>query len=680
MQLTTDIIAVPLSHLSISPTNSRKHRSATHVAATWESLKVHGQLQNLVVGPAQEPGRWLVDAGGTRLLAFQLGLERGEIGDDHPVLCKPIADTAALEASTAENTIREAMHPADQFRAFRAMVESGKSTAEVAAHFSVAESVVAQRLKLANVQPELFALYEQGAMNLEQLQALALTDDHSAQHRAWFGQKGSKVEHDWQRQPHAIRERITAREVGPDNPMAKFVNVTAYQAAGGAIRKDLFSDAVYFADAKLLQTIAQNQLEALAEQERQAGWSWAEAQTYLDYAGQARYGRGPFDATRRSPNAKEKKRLEEISAQLDALEDGVDEMSELQQAFADELRRERAGIRNALDQWSDEAKAKTGVLIYLDKYNGLQVERGRLKPGQKLSSSGNVADKASGPKKATLSADMLTRLEMHRAAAVRLAVATAPEQALVLLLEQMVLEVLLPRGGAGLAMHPSNQHNADAIAIRGKFGDVGSCVARQRLQAHLDAWGETVPGKVAEVHAWLVGMSAEQRLQLLAALVACTIPVSQSTGPVLAQRLGVDIAAAWQATPETYLSIVPKSLLAEAVTDVAGKAAGEVLLTLKKDAAIAEAGKHLANRGWLPKPLRGQGYALRTDGGDQAAGSKATPAAKSPSPSKKRPAAKKAAKKGPAKAAKTTTPAPKRATTKAGNRKSPAVAKRKSAA
>ncbi|WP_165422589.1 ParB/RepB/Spo0J family partition protein [Pseudoxanthomonas winnipegensis] len=680
MQLTTDIIAVPLSHLSISPTNSRKHRKAAHVAATWESLKVHGQLQNLVVSPAQEPGRWLVDAGGTRLLAFQLGLERGEIGQDHPVLCKPIADIAALEASTAENTIREAMHPADQFRAFRAMVESGKSTAEVAAHFSVAESVVAQRLKLANVQPELFALYEQGAMNLEQLQALALTDDHAAQHRAWFGSKGAKVEHAWQRRPHAIRERITAREVGPESPLGKFVDVASYQAAGGAIRRDLFGPAVYFADSKLLETVVRNQLEAIAERERLAGWSWVEVHTELDYSGEARYGRGPFASTTRTPNAQEKKRLAEITEQLSALRDSEGDLSDQAEAASDALIGERNAIRAGLERWSDEAKAKTGVLIYLHRHYGLQVEYGRLKPGQRLSAGGKLSDKATGPKKPTLSADMLTRLEMHRTAAVRLAVATAPEQALLLLLEQMVLEVLLPRGVGWLTMRPSNQHNTDAIAIRGKFGDVGSCAARQRLQAHLDAWGETVPGKVAEVHAWLVGMSAEQRLQLLAALVACTIPVSQSTGPVLAQRLGVDMAAAWQATPETYLSIVPKSLLAEAVTDVAGKAAGEALLTLKKDAAIAEAGKHLANRGWLPKPLRGQGYALRTDGGDHAAGSKATPAAKSPSPSKKRPAAKKAAKKGPAKAAKTTTPAPKRAATKAGNRKSPAVAKRKSAA
>jgi hypothetical protein len=33
-------------------------------------------------------------------------------------------DDVALEASTAENTLREAMHPADQFIAFQGMVEA----------------------------------------------------------------------------------------------------------------------------------------------------------------------------------------------------------------------------------------------------------------------------------------------------------------------------------------------------------------------------------------------------------------------------------------------------------------------------------------------------------------------------------------------------------------------------
>ncbi len=117
MQTEQTIIAVPLNRLSLSPDNSRKRRSPAHIAATLESLKVHGQLQNVVVTPGPDPEHYLVDAGGTRLLALQLGVERGEIAADYSVLCRLIPAASALAASTAENVIREDMHPADQFRA-----------------------------------------------------------------------------------------------------------------------------------------------------------------------------------------------------------------------------------------------------------------------------------------------------------------------------------------------------------------------------------------------------------------------------------------------------------------------------------------------------------------------------------------------------------------------------------
>jgi len=41
------------------------------------------------------------------------------------------------------------MHPADEFEAFRALVDSGTCEADVAARFGVTEAVVSKRLKLA---------------------------------------------------------------------------------------------------------------------------------------------------------------------------------------------------------------------------------------------------------------------------------------------------------------------------------------------------------------------------------------------------------------------------------------------------------------------------------------------------------------------------------------------------
>ena len=77
------------------------------------------------------------------------------------------------------------MHPADQFDAFKTLVEKGTPIEDVAGRFGVTALVVKQRLKLANVSPALVALFREDTVTLEQMMALAVTDDHEAQERVW---------------------------------------------------------------------------------------------------------------------------------------------------------------------------------------------------------------------------------------------------------------------------------------------------------------------------------------------------------------------------------------------------------------------------------------------------------------------------------------------------------------
>jgi ParB family chromosome partitioning protein len=54
--------------------------------------------------------------------------EAGRIETDYAVPCQVLACTADLaEISLAENSVREAMHPADEFEAFRALVEEARA-------------------------------------------------------------------------------------------------------------------------------------------------------------------------------------------------------------------------------------------------------------------------------------------------------------------------------------------------------------------------------------------------------------------------------------------------------------------------------------------------------------------------------------------------------------------------
>lgn len=100
------------------------------------------------------------------------------------------------------------MHPADEFQVFRALVDKGMPTADVAARFGVTETVVKQRLKLANVSPALLDPYRDGKITLRHVMAFTVTDGHDAQERAWKDLQGYQ-----KRDPENIRKLLTEHEI-----------------------------------------------------------------------------------------------------------------------------------------------------------------------------------------------------------------------------------------------------------------------------------------------------------------------------------------------------------------------------------------------------------------------------------------------------------------------------------
>jgi len=118
------------------------------------------------------------------------------------------------------------MHPADQFEAFVALIAEGRPIEDIAADFGVTPLVVQRRLKLANISPRLMADYRADTVNLDQLTALAITDDHAAQEAAFYDAP------DWQRSPSVLRERLTEREIDAhQHPLVRFVGLAIYEAA-----------------------------------------------------------------------------------------------------------------------------------------------------------------------------------------------------------------------------------------------------------------------------------------------------------------------------------------------------------------------------------------------------------------------------------------------------------------
>lgn len=143
--VSTETIIVALNRLDADPMNVRKTYSESGIRELAVSIKANGLLQNPVVRVGEKKGRYLVTAGGRRLAALRLLAEKGEVPASVPVECKLRHADQATEISLAENTIREAMNPADEFVAFTALAGETHAPADIAVRFGTSEAVVRKR-------------------------------------------------------------------------------------------------------------------------------------------------------------------------------------------------------------------------------------------------------------------------------------------------------------------------------------------------------------------------------------------------------------------------------------------------------------------------------------------------------------------------------------------------------
>ena len=366
------MILVPLSRLVLRPTgrNVRKtpRMSIPELAASIQRV---GLLQNLIVIPASDGEHYEVVAGGRRLAALKLLAKKHRIAKDWEVPCLRVADGTARTASLTENVQREAMHPADQFEAFAALVAEGRPIEDIAADFSVTPLVVQRRLKLANVSPRLMADYRADAVTLDQLMALAVTDDHASQDAAFYDAP------QWQRSPSALRERLTEREIDAyRHPLVRFVGLDAYEQAGGGVRRDLFAEGdagVYLNDAALLERLAQDRMAGIAAEVKAEGWAWVDATPAATYADLQAFQRAPRE--RREPNKREAQRIEKLQEKMRVVGEAVDaamdaddeDKADALQEEGEALGQQLQAVEDGLLDYAPNVKAAAGAIVTIDR-------------------------------------------------------------------------------------------------------------------------------------------------------------------------------------------------------------------------------------------------------------------------------------------------------------------------
>ncbi|MDH0187874.1 ParB/RepB/Spo0J family partition protein [Stenotrophomonas sp. GD03993] len=628
---TKNLILVPLSRLVSRPTgrNVRKtpRMSIPELAASIQRV---GLLQNLIVIAAADGEHYEVVAGGRRLAALKLLAKKHRISKEWEVPCLLVADATARTASLTENVQREAMHPADQFEAFAALVAEGRPIEDIAADFSVTPLVVQRRLKLANVSPRLLADYRAEAVSLDQLMALAITDDHAAQEAAFYDAPT------WQRHPSHLRERLTEREIDAHrHPLVRFVGLDTYEREGGGIRRDLFAEGdkgVYLADAALLERLAQDKLAGIAAEVKAEGWAWVDATPGMTHADLHAFQRAPQE--RRSPNKREAQRIEKLQAKLHELAEAVDaaldaddeEKADALQEEGETLGEQLQTLEDGLQDYATNVKAAAGAIVTIDRNGETVIHRGLMREAeakalrtlerlrQGFGSEGEAANDEEGendeqPKTAAMSDRLAQRLSAHRTAALQIEVARHPQVALAALVHGMVQTVLQDSHyGHDLPLGVSLKVQGRLEGMASDWPESPAAVALRELQ---QVAGEALPQDSAELFAALLAMEQGELVRLLAVCVAATVDVvtpratTHQPGAELAQAVGLDMAAWWKPTAEGYFRHVPKAVILEAVGAFAPSHVTR-LAKLKKADIASEAERLADGTGWMPAIFRAE--------------------------------------------------------------------------
>lgn len=559
MNAQATIQTIPLCALQLSPLNARK-TGGDNVDDLIASIAADGLLQNLTV-IAGKKGKFDVVAGGRRLRALQQLAKDKRIAADITVPCRVVDATIAMEASTAENTIREQMNPVDEIEAYGRLVEAGKSVTDIAVRFGQSERHVSGMLRLGTVSPKILADLRKDEIRLDQVKAFTITDDHDLQDKVWSELKGNQWGED---DPDDIRNALTERDIAADSKLARYITVAAYEAAGGAVRRDLFGDGVFLLDHLLADQLALEKLERRAAQLRKKGWAWVECRVDLPY--------GATQKLERLYNVKEEYRA-------------------------------YAGFFVTIDH---DGKAKDeGPFIRPG-------DRQRAEQGQEIPETEAEAKAIQSPPKDTISAAQISRLKGVRTAIARNWLIGARRTMLTALAAALATDVFGDRilGDGVVKISPShpncNQDFAKGIEEQG---------GRRDLTADADAeaehWEQTFSNMASalDIQHWLLDQPEDTTLDLLTYIAARSITLDDSTEDDAAflQLADVDVRACWKATPE-WLAAQGKATVLRIVRAVCDEETAQSLEKFKKGELAERAAALLANTGYLPEPLRPAGF------------------------------------------------------------------------
>ncbi len=605
---------VPLSDLIKSPLNVRTIPYTTDsVKRLSNSIANLGLLHNLVAHD-QDDGKIGVVAGGRRLAALNLLCGMGRVPADYPVPVKRIIYNLAVEASHTENAEQETMHPADQIASFGTLAAQCKTAAQIGDVLGYGSRHVQRMLKLASLAPVLLEKLANDELDSDQCHALCLESCQERQVQVF-----DSVYAEWGSAPaHLLRKAITETEIPVTSSRFVFIGRDAYEAAGGVVREDLFSEEEGngTADRVLVERLFLEKLDTMALQHELAeGWAWSMGREKpVNSYGEDGRDYLLLDTPETVYTDEEQARLDELRAKFNTFDSVCDE--------ADALDAEICRIQEEAGQraWTDEMKASAGVVVSY-QYGELVIQRGvcriadlPAKEGADMQSEQDAAPVVTTIKKDItegISAPQLLKMSSERTLAVQAALMQQPTKAVALLAWRMCAEVFTGRGeqenpfGIRVTVgHYSQTMNAPS----GTEGKAYTAIRAEgdRLEALLpEGWRQDFTS--------FFTLDGSLLMSLMAFCTACSVDgvqernnghTSRSKLDALETAIDFHLRDWWHPTKDGYFKGVKHDQIVESLNEAGMSGAAGDAAKMKKSDAAELAEERLKDSRWVPAWLQ----------------------------------------------------------------------------
>lgn len=581
---------VALSDLSVDEkVNVRRHgRGSEPLFAA--SIKANGVIEPLIVRLKVDGGNsaYTITNGSKRFDALCWLRNQQEhangiaVTDSYPVpvIIRAEADEDARRVSLVTNVVRADMHPVDMYRAFLELLKE-HSREVVCAEFSITDKRLDQILALAKLSPTLQDAWLAGNITPSQAEAMTLVPDHKGQDALYARLSNQR----WSWDRRSVVEALKIKHsVGA---MLQFVGVDEYEARKGKVTIDLFGTDHRVDNEKLLATVANEKIDALAEKLKADGWSWVEINPEHSW----QYGDLGIKA---KPSAEEQTRLDELETAIE---------QELPDEQLDAFEQERDALDSAIlaRAFKPAHRQKAGCIIEFTR-GFAEIKYGKIKPEEKRKVEAQNRAATAKKKKAKaekagepvgVSNALMQRLSEQLTKAAAGAIIRDPELALAAILAGFA------SGGNTIVV------SERGMATRARFGS-----------------GTSKTSNFESSLAHFISRPREHKLELLAAVagLAVDLVTFNAGSPPLKDKGTVALVDAMKSDAfnkammeafdaKDYFNSVAKPMILKAITEGVNADEARKLAGKPKGDIVKFAIANVPKSGWLPPELRTSHYA-----------------------------------------------------------------------